>query len=67
MKLFGSGIREPSSATKAASWFDTERKRYQDGYAEDEKYWKENGDAFRQQAKEEQERQIKEMKLSAWG
>lgn len=66
MRLFG-GIREPSSGNSNLSWFDQERKRYQDGYAEDEKYWKENGEKFRQQAKEDQERQIKEMKLNAWG
>ena len=36
-------------------------------FQEDQKYWRENGEAIRRQAKEDQERQIKEMKLSAWG
>ncbi|CAO1638755.1 unnamed protein product [Sympodiomycopsis kandeliae] len=49
------------------TWYETERERFQQGYAEDLKYWKENGESIRNQAKEEQERQLKEMKLSAWG
>jgi mitochondrial import inner membrane translocase subunit TIM50 len=48
------------------TWYDLERKRFQDAYLEDEKYWKENGDAIRKQAKEDQERQLKDMKLDAW-
>lgn len=60
-----------SSSSSAGSgppktWYDTERERFQQGYAEDVRFWKENGEAIRQQAKEDQERQMKEMKLNAW-
>ncbi|KAN0061025.1 mitochondrial inner membrane protein required for protein import [Thecaphora frezii] len=64
--LFG-GIKSGGSGpSPEKTWYEMERERYQQGYAEDLKYWKENGEVLRQQAKEEQERQIKEMKLNAW-
>ncbi|SNX82730.1 probable Mitochondrial import inner membrane translocase subunit TIM50 [Melanopsichium pennsylvanicum] len=47
--------------------YDLERERFVQAYLEDQKFWKENGDAMRKQAKEEQERQIREMKLNTWG
>ncbi|SPO21528.1 related to TIM50 - mitochondrial inner membrane import translocase subunit [Ustilago trichophora] len=47
--------------------YDLERERFVQAYLEDQKYWKENGEALRKQAKEEQERQIREMKLNTWG
>lgn len=47
--------------------YDFERDRFVQAYLEDQKYWKENGEALRKQAKEEQERQIREMKLNTWG
>lgn len=46
------------------SWFDLERERYQQGYLDDEKYWRENGEKLRKAAQEEQEAKMKEMKLS---
>lgn len=71
------GFKSSSKPTPAAgsttasgrpkTFYELERDRYQAGYLEDQKYWKENGEALRRQAKEEQERQMKEMKLSAWG
>lgn len=65
-------VHQRSQATAGSdgppkSWLELERERYQQGYMEEQKYWRENGDALRRQAKEEQDRQIKEMKLSAWG
>ncbi|PWN53050.1 NIF-domain-containing protein [Violaceomyces palustris] len=66
--LFG-GIR-PSSGSSSdqppKTFIELERERFQQGYLEDQKFWKENAEAFRKQAKEDQERQLKEMKLSAW-
>lgn len=67
-----SGKAPPAAGSTTASgrpktFYELERDRYQAGYLEDQKYWKENGEALRKQAKEEQERQMKEMKLSAWG
>lgn len=47
--------------------YDLERERFVQAYLEDQKYWKENGEALRKQAKEEQERQIREMKINTWG
>ncbi|PWZ03360.1 NIF-domain-containing protein [Testicularia cyperi] len=46
--------------------YDLERERFVQGYLEDQKYWKENGEALRKQAKDEQERQIREMKMNTW-
>ncbi|EPQ28229.1 uncharacterized protein PFL1_04056 [Pseudozyma flocculosa PF-1] len=64
--LFG-GIKSAGAGPAPdKTWYEMERERYQAGYAEDLKYWRENGEALRKQAKEEQERQIKEMKLNAW-
>lgn len=65
--LKGSAPSTDSGSGPPKTWYDTERERFQQGYADDLKYWKENGEAIRNQAKEEQERQLKEMKLSAWG
>lgn len=56
-----------SAGKPPKSWYEQEQERYMQGYLEDQKYWRENGDALRQAAKEDQERQIKEMKLSTWG
>lgn len=49
------------------TWYEIEQERFRQGYMEDQKYWKENGELLRQQAKEEQEKKLKEMKLNAWG
>jgi len=65
-RLFG-GLREGAGAAPQKSWYESERERYMQAFQEDQKYWRENGEAIRRQAKEDQERQIKEMKLSAWG
>ena len=43
-----------------------ERARFQQGYLEDQKFWRENGEALRKQMVEEQERQLAEMKMNAW-
>ena len=59
--------REGAGAAPQKSWYESERERYMQAFQEDQKYWRENGEAIRRQAKEDQERQIKEMKLSAWG
>ena len=64
LSVFG-GMRSGSSSTDK-TWYEQERERYQLAYAEDQKYWRENGEELLRQAKEEQERQIKEMKLNAW-
>lgn len=65
--MFG-GIRDPTaSGQMPKSWFDLERERYQQGYVEEQKFWQENGEKLRQQAKDEQEKKLKEMKLNAWG
>jgi len=45
---------------------EQERIRFQQGYLEDQKFWRENGEALRQQMKEEQEKQLREMKMNAW-
>lgn len=47
------------------TWYDTERERYQAAYEADEKFWRENGEKIRQQAKEEQDKQIEEFKSNA--
>ncbi|KAI3476131.1 hypothetical protein L1887_62350 [Cichorium endivia] len=47
--------------------YELEHDRYLQAYLEDQKYWAENGEALRKQAKDEQERQIREMKLNTWG
>ncbi|MCO5549654.1 hypothetical protein L7F22_003127 [Adiantum nelumboides] len=49
------------------TWYELEQERFRQGYLEDQKYWKENGEALRQQAKDEQEKKLKELKLNAWG
>ncbi|CAO1615137.1 unnamed protein product [Parajaminaea phylloscopi] len=46
------------------TWFDAERERFRQGYAEDEKFWKENGEKLRKEAQEEQEKRMKDMKFS---
>ncbi len=61
------GVQDPLLASgEFKTWYDLERERFQQAYQEDEKYWRENGDAIRKAAKEDQERQLKEMKLNAW-
>lgn len=43
------------------TWFDSERERFRQSYAEDEKFWRENGERLRKEAQEEQEKRMKEM------
>ncbi|WFC98803.1 mitochondrial inner membrane protein required for protein import [Malassezia yamatoensis] len=45
---------------------ELERARYNQGYLEDQKFWQENGEKLRKQMQEEQEKQLREMKLNAW-
>lgn len=49
------------------TWYELEQDRLRQAYQEEQKFWLENGEKFRQQAKEEQEKKLKEMKLNAWG
>ncbi|CDR88059.1 related to TIM50-mitochondrial inner membrane import translocase subunit [Sporisorium scitamineum] len=66
--VFGGVSRSPNAGLPAdKTIYDLERERYVQAYLEDQKYWAENGEALRKQAKEEQERQIREMKLNTWG
>ncbi|CAO1636439.1 unnamed protein product [Jaminaea pallidilutea] len=63
----GSSTSSGSSADRPPKeWIETQRELYQKAYAEDLKFWEENGEAMRKQAKEDQERQMKEMKLSVF-
>ena len=68
---FGSSSSSSSSSPSSSSgppksYYDVEKERYQQAYLEDLKFWQENGEALRNQAKAEQEKQMKEMKLNAW-
>ena len=65
--FFGGLTSATAKADVPKSWYEQEKERFQQGYMEDLKYWRENGDSIRQQAKDEQEKQLKEMKLNAWG
>ena len=66
--VFGGVSRSPHAGLPAdKTMYDLERDRYVQAYLEDQKYWKENGEALRRQAKEEQERQLREMKINTWG
>lgn len=65
--LFG-GVRSgsPTHDEPPKTWVEQERERFQHGYLEDQKFWRENGDKLRRQMHEEQEKQLREMKLNAW-
>lgn len=65
--LFG-GVRSGVSMgdKPPKSWIEQERERFQQGYLEDQKFWRENGEKLRQQMREEQEKQLREMKMNAW-
>lgn len=67
IKSGGAPSSSPSSSGDGPpkTWYETQREQYQEGYALDHKWWEDNKEAFRKQAKEEQDRQIKEMKLNA--
>ncbi|CBQ70754.1 related to TIM50-mitochondrial inner membrane import translocase subunit [Sporisorium reilianum SRZ2] len=66
--VFGGVSRSPTAAMPAdKTLYDLERDRYVQAYLEDQKYWAENGEALRKHAKDEQERQIRDMKLNTWG
>lgn len=65
--LFGSVTGGQSSSKEPPKTFlDQERVRYVQGYLEDQKFWRENGEALRKQMLEEQEKQLREMKMNAW-
>ncbi|KDN37990.1 NIF-domain-containing protein [Tilletiaria anomala UBC 951] len=66
LSLFGGGASRQSVDDEFKTWYDRERERFQQAHLEEEKYWKENGEEIRRQAKEDQERQLKEMKTNAW-
>ncbi|SAM78373.1 related to TIM50-mitochondrial inner membrane import translocase subunit [Ustilago bromivora] len=63
--VFG-GVSRTGNMPVDKTVYELERERYVQAYLEDQKYWKENGEMLRKQAKEEQERQIREMKLNTW-
>ncbi|GAC96900.1 phosphatase [Pseudozyma hubeiensis SY62] len=66
--VFGGVSRSANAGLPAdKTMYDLERERYVQAFLEDQKYWKENGEALRRQAKEEQDRQIREMKMNTWG
>lgn len=66
--VFGGVSRSPTAGLPAdKTFYELERERYLQAYLDDQKYWRENGDNIRRQAKEEQDRQIREMKLNTWG
>lgn len=66
--VFGRVSRSASAGLPAdKTLYDLERERYLQAYLEEQKYWNENGDAIRKQAKDEQDRQIREMKINTWG
>lgn len=46
--------------------FEQEQERFRQQYLEEQKYWAENGEAMRKAAKEEQEKQMANMKLSVF-
>ena len=48
------------------TFLEQERKRFLQGYLEDQKFWLENGEKLRKQMQEEQEKQLREMKMNAW-
>ncbi len=53
--VFGGVSRSANAGLPAdKTIYDLERERYLQAYLEDQKYWKENGEALRKQAKEEQ-------------
>ncbi|KAJ1019449.1 hypothetical protein NDA16_004566 [Ustilago loliicola] len=64
--VFG-GVSRNANVPVDKTIYELERNRYVQAYLEDQKYWKENGESLRKQAKEEQDRQIREMKLNTWG
>ena len=64
--LFGSVASGQSMSEVPKTFLEMERARFQQGYLEDQKFWRENGEALRKQMVEEQERQLAEMKMNAW-
>lgn len=65
--LFG-GVAsgQPMTNDPPKTFVETERARFHQGYLEDQKFWQENGEKLRKQMQEEQEKQLREMKLNAW-
>lgn len=64
--LFGGITGTTLSKEPPKTMIEQERARYQQGYLEDQKFWKENGEKLRKQMQEEQEKQLRDMKLNAW-
>ena len=64
--LFGGVSSGVGHSEPPKTWVEQERARFQQGYMEDQKFWRENGEKLRQQMKEEQDKQLREMKLNAW-
>ncbi|WFD32984.1 mitochondrial inner membrane protein required for protein import [Malassezia sp. CBS 17886] len=62
----GAASGQSMSGDPPKTMLELERARFQQGYLEDQKFWTENGDALRKQMQEEQEKQLREMKLNAW-
>ena len=64
--MFGSVRPGSTGSEPPTSFLDSERKRFLQGYLEDQKFWRVNGETLRKQMREEQEKQMKEMSMSAW-
>lgn len=64
--LFGSVTSGQSMNEPPKTFLEQERKRFLQGYLEDQKFWLENGEKLRKQMQEEQEKQLREMKMNAW-
>lgn len=57
---------QPMTNEPPPTFVELERARFNQGYLEDQKFWQENGEKLRKQMQEEQEKQLREMKLNAW-
>ena len=57
---------QPMTNEPPPTFVELERARFHQGYLEDQKFWQENGEKLRKQMQEEQEKQLREMKLNAW-
>ncbi|WFD07504.1 mitochondrial inner membrane protein required for protein import [Malassezia vespertilionis] len=64
--LFGSVSTGHSTKEPPKTLLETERARFHQGYLEDMRFWKENGEKLRKEMLEEQEKQLQQMKMNAW-
>jgi import inner membrane translocase subunit TIM50 len=61
---FGGFSSAVSKTDIPKSFYELEKERFQKAYMEDEQYWKENGPILKKQMEEEQQKMIKESKIS---